>query len=60
MVPLILFGLRLMTLEGAFRRAGQRIGATAAAVVLPWAEAAIDVDKPADLELVRKILGSGR
>jgi CTP:molybdopterin cytidylyltransferase MocA len=59
-VPLILFGLRLMTLDGAFRRAGKRIGATAAAVVLPWAEAAIDVDKPADLELVRKILSRGR
>jgi GTP:adenosylcobinamide-phosphate guanylyltransferase len=59
-VPLILFGLRLMSLNGAFRHAGKRFGNTAAAVLLPWAEAAIDVDKPADLELVRKILGRDR
>ncbi len=56
LVPLILFGLRLMTLDGAFRRAGKRMGVTAAAVQMPWAEAAIDVDKPADLTLVREII----
>ncbi len=53
---LVLFALRRLTLEQAFDRAGQRFGARAAPVVLPWANAAIDVDKPTDLNLVRKIL----
>ena len=38
-------------------RASAVIGARVAAVRLPFAEAAIDVDKPADLELVEAILG---
>ncbi|NQV20201.1 MAG: NTP transferase domain-containing protein [Rhodospirillales bacterium] len=59
-MSLVLFALRLLTLDGAFKRAGKRFGAKAAAVLLPWSEAAIDVDKPADLELVRKILGRDR
>lgn len=35
----------------------RRTGATVAIVEMPFAEAAIDVDKPADLELVERILG---
>lgn len=45
-----------LTLKGAFDYAADRIGITAAPVLLPFAEAAIDVDKPSDLELVEAIL----
>ncbi|MEP3653475.1 MAG: nucleotidyltransferase family protein [Litorimonas sp.] len=45
-----------LTLKGAFDYAADRIGITAAPVLLPFAEAAIDVDKPSDLELVETIL----
>ena len=38
----------------------QQLGFTAAAVPMPFAEAAIDVDKPADLELVEEILAGDR
>jgi len=54
---LVLFALRRLTLDQAFTRAGQRFDAQAAPILLPWSNAAIDVDRPADLELVRKILG---
>ena len=45
-----------LSLQGAFEYAADRIGITAAPVLLPFAEAAIDVDKPSDLELVEMIL----
>ena len=45
-----------LTLDDAMARASNVIGARLAAVVLPQPEAAIDVDKPADLELVETIL----
>lgn len=45
-----------LSLKGAFDYAANRIGITAAPVLLPFAEAAIDVDKPSDLELVESIL----
>ena len=45
-----------LSLRGAFDYAADRIGITAAPVLLPFAEAAIDVDKPSDLELVETIL----
>jgi len=45
-----------LTLKGAFDYAAKRIGITAAPVLLPYAEAAIDVDKPSDLALVESIL----
>ena len=45
-----------LTLKGAFDYAANRIGITAAPVLLPFAEAAIDVDKPSDLNLVESIL----
>ena len=56
----VLVGLKYasgrLSLMGAFDYAAGRIGITAAPVLLPFAEAAIDVDKPADLELVESIL----
>ena len=54
----IRYALGHLSLRGAFDYAAKRIGITAAPVLLPYAEAAIDVDKPADLELVESILQS--
>jgi GTP:adenosylcobinamide-phosphate guanylyltransferase len=48
--------LRLLTIHGALGRVGKRFGLTAAAVVLPQAEACIDVDSVADHVLVEAIL----
>ena len=45
-----------LSLRGAFDYAANRIGITASPVLLPFAEAAIDVDKPSDLEVVNAIL----
>jgi hypothetical protein len=38
-------------------RVSRALGAEIRAVPLPFAEAAIDVDRPTDLELVTRILG---
>jgi GTP:adenosylcobinamide-phosphate guanylyltransferase len=56
--PSILIGAlsRTLTLEGAVTRIGRKLGLSAKAVVLPYPEAAIDVDKPEDLELVERII----
>ncbi|HEY1606857.1 MAG TPA: NTP transferase domain-containing protein [Allosphingosinicella sp.] len=56
--PSILIGAltRTLTLQGAATRIGRKLGFGAKAVILPFAEAAIDVDKPQDLELVERIL----
>ena len=53
---LILFALGRFTLESGMRRASRVLGAQVAAVKMPYAEAAIDVDKPADLQLAETIL----
>ena len=45
-----------LTLEGAFAYASRRLGITARPIILPFAEAAIDVDKPSDKVLVEQIL----
>ena len=47
---------RTISLESAAAKAGRDLGLKAKAVRLPFAEAAIDVDKPADLQLVESIL----
>jgi CTP:molybdopterin cytidylyltransferase MocA len=47
---------RTISLEAAAERAGRKAGMRLKAVRLPFAEAAIDVDKPADLELAERIL----
>jgi hypothetical protein len=56
--PSILIGAltRTLSLQGAANRIGAKLGLSARAVVLPYAEAAIDVDKPEDLRLVERIL----
>lgn len=56
--PLTVFRMMLgtLTLDAALRRLSGSIGATARHVELPFAEAAIDVDKPSDLVLAGGIL----
>jgi GTP:adenosylcobinamide-phosphate guanylyltransferase len=49
---------RTISLEAAAERVGRKAGFRLKAVQLPFAEAAIDVDKPADLELVERILAA--
>ena len=55
---LLAYLLRLCTLTQAMALASRRIGARVAAIPIPIAEAAIDVDKPADLDLVETILAA--
>jgi GTP:adenosylcobinamide-phosphate guanylyltransferase len=45
-----------LTLAEAGARLGRLAGAKAAVVVVPFGRAAVDVDKPADLELVERLL----
>jgi GTP:adenosylcobinamide-phosphate guanylyltransferase len=58
--PLLAYLLGRVTLQDAMARASGIIGARIAAVVMPYAEAAIDVDKPADLALAETILALRR
>lgn len=52
----LMIALRLLTLGGAIARVGKRLGLRAKAVLLPYAEACIDVDKPSDHAMVEEIL----
>jgi GTP:adenosylcobinamide-phosphate guanylyltransferase len=56
LTTLLLFLLRRLTLEEGMVRASRVIGVKVAAIPLLIAEAAVDVDKIEDLELVRRIL----
>ncbi len=53
---LLLFALRRLDLDAALERVSHAMGARVRAVLLPFAEAAIDVDRPADLALAEEIL----
>lgn len=53
---LALAALRLLSAEGAVRRAGRRLSVDARAVILDDALAAVDVDSMADHELVSAVL----
>ena len=55
-IALIRFALGWLSLEGAFAHVSRMTGAQIRPVILPFAEAAIDVDKPADFALVTDIL----
>jgi len=55
---LLLFALRRLSLEESLERASRAIGCRIRAVLLPFAEAAIDVDRPSDLALVSEILSA--
>jgi GTP:adenosylcobinamide-phosphate guanylyltransferase len=56
--PLVLlrFLLGMLSLDAACRRLSAIVGATVRMVEMPFAEAAIDIDKPADLALTEQIL----
>ena len=47
---------RTISLDAALARIGRRMGLGLKAVRLPFPEAAIDVDKPEDVELAQRIL----
>lgn len=47
---------RTISFRDAMAQAGQRMALRAEPIILPIAEAAIDVDKPGDLELVTRVL----
>jgi hypothetical protein len=49
-----------LSLEEALCRLGKRLGLRMHAVILPYANAAIDVDSIADLELVSDFLANRR
>jgi GTP:adenosylcobinamide-phosphate guanylyltransferase len=53
---LVRFALRRLSLDEGFERASEVLGLRARPVLLPFPHAAIDVDKPADLALVERIL----
>jgi CTP:molybdopterin cytidylyltransferase MocA len=53
---LIRYALGLLSLDGAFSHVSKLTGARIAPVILPFAEAATDVDKPSDHVLVEGIL----
>ena len=55
-LALIRFVLGTLSLDGVFRIVSNRLALTAKPVLMPFAEAAIDVDKPSDLELAEAIL----
>jgi hypothetical protein len=50
---------RTISIDGAVVKVGRNLGIRLRAVRLPFAEAAIDVDKQADLELVERLLARG-
>ena len=56
--PAMLVGYLLgrLTLDEAVQRLGRKAGVEAAAVRTPYGLAAVDVDKPADLDLVRRLV----
>ncbi len=55
-MPLLRFLLGTLDLDGALAVVSRKLGLKVGAVLMPFAEAAIDVDKPADRELAEEIL----
>ena len=54
-VALVRFFTGTLTLDSAFAQASRRLDLVARPVLMPFAEAAVDVDKPDDKELAEKI-----
>jgi hypothetical protein len=50
---LLLMLLRLITLDEAVKKVTARLHMTGRAIVCPYAEIAMDVDKPNQLEMIR-------
>ncbi len=59
-VALLRFALGLLSVDAAFATVSARLGLTVKPVLMPFAEAAIDVDKPADKELAERIFAARR
>jgi CTP:molybdopterin cytidylyltransferase MocA len=57
---LLRFAGRRLTIGQAADEASRRMGARVRLVLLPFAEAALDVDRPADLAAVEEVLADGR
>jgi len=55
---LLLYLAGALTLDRAFAMASAKLGLDARPVIMPFAEAAIDVDKPADKDLAESILAA--
>jgi len=53
---LLAFAFRRLTLDQALERASRAIGCRVRAIALPFAEAAIDVDRPSDVALATQIV----
>ena len=53
---LLSYALGLLTLDGAVALIGRKAGVKAVAVRTPYGLAAVDVDKPSDLDLVRSLV----
>ena len=53
---LILLMLRMITLEGAAKKVIKRLNITGRAILSPYAEIGMDVDKPHQLEILRQAL----
>jgi GTP:adenosylcobinamide-phosphate guanylyltransferase len=58
LAPLLRYAIGALSLKAAFSAASRTLGLTVEPILLPFAESAIDIDKPADLELAEKILSS--
>lgn len=54
---LMKFALGRLSIDDAERRVGRLLGITGQAVIFPYAEAGVDIDKPEDLVLMRRVLG---
>jgi hypothetical protein len=54
--PLLLFATGMLTPSRAFAHVSNKLGIIVKPIFLPFAEAAIDVDKPSDHELAEAIL----
>jgi CTP:molybdopterin cytidylyltransferase MocA len=54
---LIRYALGVLSLSDALRELSQRMDLSIKEIILPFPEAAIDVDTPEDLALVEQILG---
>jgi CTP:molybdopterin cytidylyltransferase MocA len=59
-VAMLLYALGILSLAGAMRRISRQTALAAGAVIMPFAEAAIDVDSAADLALAREIAAQKR
>ncbi len=58
-LPLLAYLMGRLSLDDSLGLLSERLGLVIRPVLLPFAEAAVDVDKPSDLELAERILGEG-